>query len=144
MKTVLHIFHADEYLGDLIHNTNGDTYDYIQKSSSDMAKLCNKITNADNGPKRFKETLLDTRVIPPNRIDCREILRRLDLLEYDPWKIMYKINFTSDDMFWAHEEMVPEWFWTNHHLASYHPRYTEVTGKPMYSQVVPVDDTSIY
>ena len=40
--------------------------------------------------------------------------------------------------------MVPEWFWENHYLASEHPRYTEMTGKPMHSQVIPVDPFSIY
>ena len=35
MKTVMHVFHTDEYLGDLIHDTNGDTYEYISKSNSD-------------------------------------------------------------------------------------------------------------
>lgn len=144
MKTTLHVFHADEYLGDLIHDTDGDRYSYVQKSNSDMADLWNRITNADKEPSRFRETLLDTRVVPPDRIDLREILKLLGLFEYDPWKIMYKTNFTSDDMFWAREEMDPNWFWYNHPLASWHSRYTEVTGKPMYSQVVPVDDFSIY
>lgn len=144
MVEKFHIFHADEYIGDLIHDTDGDKYEYIQKSNSDAAKRWLYITNADKEPSRFRETLLDTRVIPRNRIDCREILRRMGLLEYDPWKIMRQIHFTSDDMFWGHEEMCPEWFWTNHPLASEHPRFTEVTGRPMYCQVFPADDTSIY
>lgn len=79
MVEKFHIFHADEYIGDLIHDTDVDKYNYIQKSNSDMAKLWNKITNADKGHKRFRETLLDTRVIDINRIDCREILRRMVL-----------------------------------------------------------------
>lgn len=144
MREIYHIFHADVYIGDLIHDTNGDSYDFIQKSDSDSARLWNQITNADKGPKRFKETLLDTRVMDRNRIDVREILKRMGLFEYDPWKIMTQIHFTSDDLFWGHKDMVPEWFWTNHPLASWHPKYEKVTGKPMYSQVIPVDDFSIY
>lgn len=144
MKEVYHIFFADEYLGDLIHDTNGDIYDYIQKSKSNNAKRWLLITNADKGPDRFKETLLDNRVMSPDRIDCREILRLMGLNTYDPWKIMSQINFTADDMFWGHKEMVPEWFWYNHPLASWHPRYTEVTGKPMYTQVLEMDNTTIY
>lgn len=84
MKETYHIFHTDEYIGDLTHDTNGDTYNFEFKSNSHAAQLWNTITNADKGPERFKETLLDTRVMSPNRIDCREILRRVGLLEYDP------------------------------------------------------------
>ena len=144
MKEIYHIFHANEYIGDLMHDTNGDKYEYISKSNSNNAKRWIKITNADKGPERFKETLLDTRVMSPDRIDCREILRRMSLYEYDPWKIMTQIHFTTDDMFWGHKDMVPDWFWYNHPLASWHPNYTKITGKPMYSQVLEMDDTTIY
>lgn len=57
---------------------------------------------------------------------------------------MTQIYFTSDDLFWGHKEMVPEWFWENHYLASEDPRYPEMTGEPMYSQVIPVDPFTIY
>lgn len=144
MVETLHVFFADEYLGDLIHDSNGDKYDYIQKTNSQHAEDWNYITNADRGPEQFKDTLLHTRVIPPDRIDCREILRRLGLHEYDPWKIMKISHFITDDLFWASEDMDPDWFWTHHFLASYHPKYPEKTGKPMYSIVVEIDDTSIY
>lgn len=144
MKELLHVFYADEYIGDITYDNETKEYNYIQKSNSKWAKMWNDITNADKGPNRFKETLLDTRVMSADRLDCREILKRMGLLEYDPWKIMKQIYFTSDDFFWAHEDMIPEWFWTDHYLASYHEDYTKKTGKPMYSQVMPVDDFSIY
>lgn len=116
----------------------------MQKSNSEGAELWNHITNAKEGPKRFRDTLYHTRVFPPDRIDGREMLRRLSLLEYNPWLIMKKIHFTSEDSFWAHEEMCPDWFWTNHGFASFDERYPEKTGKPMYSKVLDTDDSSIY
>jgi hypothetical protein len=106
-----------------------------------MQKLWLKITNADKSPSRFRETLYDTRVFPENRINCRELLHELGLLEYDPWVIMRMNRFMSDDMFWAHKDMVPDWFWKNHYLASEHPDYTQKTGKPMHSQVIAEDNT---
>jgi hypothetical protein len=142
MKETLHIFWADEYLGDLTHDTDGDVYRYTPKSDTPMQKTWLKITNADKSPERFRETLYDTRVFPKERINAREILHELGMLEYDPWVILRKGRFISDDLFWAHKDMVPEWFWKNHYLASEHPDYTKKTGKPMYSIVIP-EDTSL-
>lgn len=144
MVETIHIFFADEYIGDLIHDTLGDKYKFIKKSNSPMANEWVRITNADKGDDRFKETITDTRCMSPDRIDCREILKRLGLLEFNAWEIMKKINFTSEDLFWGSKEMNPKWFWENHYLASYHPNYTRVTGKQMFSQVIPVDEFSIY
>jgi hypothetical protein len=116
-------------------------YKYIPKSDTAMQKLWIKITNADKTPERFRETLYDTRVFPPNRIDAKEILHELGLLEYDPWIIMRMNRFMSDDFFWAHKDMVPEWFWKNHYLAPEHSEYTKKTGKPMHSILEPEDTT---
>lgn len=134
----LHIFYADEYIGELEHDTNGDTYKYESKSDSKGAKMWVFLTNADTD--RFKETLYDTRVFPPERVNARELLHQIGLIEYDPWEIMKRIHFVSDDFFWAHKEMKPELFWTKHPLASYHKDYEKVTGLPMYSDVPDADN----
>lgn len=140
----LHVFYGDEFIGDISHDTNGNRYHYEPKSESFGAKLWADKTNALRGDDWFKDFLENERVFPPNRVDAREMLRRAGMLEYNPWEIMKYGHFISADLFWAHKDMTPEWFWTNHPLASIHPRYTEVTGKPMYSTVVEVDQTTIY
>lgn len=140
----LHLFCTDKYIGDIVHDSEKNSYDFIKKLESPETDMWVYKTNADRGGTWFKDTLLSDRVMSPDRIDCREILRRLGLMEYNPWVIMRNTHFISEDFFWTHKNMVPEWFWTNHPMASYHPRYTEVTGKPMYSTVVEVDQTTIY
>lgn len=144
MKETFFIFVKDKYVGDLSHDTNGDKYEYSQEvfdSDGDFVKF--KL-NTDKGVSKFRDTLYSTRVFPKERVDAHEILKRLGLYEYDPWKILKLGHMISDDCIWMSDKMEPEWFWYNHPLASFVPGYTEKTGKPMYSQVIETDDTDIY
>lgn len=144
MKETFFIFVKDKYVGNLYHDTNGDKYEYLQEvfdSDGDFVKF--KL-NTDKGVSKFRDTLYSTRVFPKERVDAHEILKRLGLYEYDPWKILKLGHMISDDCIWMSDKMEPEWFWYNHPLASFVPGYTEKTGKPMYSQVIETDDTDIY
>jgi hypothetical protein len=129
MVDIVHVFCADEYLGDLKHDTNGDVYEYFPKSDTENQRKWFFRTNADKGRDRFRETLYDTRVFPENRVDARELLRELGLLEYNRWEIFKKSRMISDDMFWISRKMEPEWFWDFHYLAPWYPGYTEKTGR---------------
>jgi hypothetical protein len=129
MVDIVHVFCADEYLGELKHDTDGDRYEYFPKSDTENQKNWIWLTNADKDPAWFKETLYDTRVFPKNRINARELLKSLELTEYDPWKIFKKTRMISNDMFWISRKMEPEWFWDHHQLAPWHPDYTAKTGR---------------
>lgn len=144
MRELFHVYIKDKYIGDLIHDTNGDKYDFHQVIFDTDAKLVIDILNADKDSDWFRDTLYSTRVFPKERVDAHEILKRLGLYEYDPWKILKLGHMISDDCIWMSDKMEPEWFWYNHPLASFVPGYTEKTGKPMYSQVIETDDTDIY
>lgn len=144
MREIFFIFVKDKYVGNLLHDTNGDKYEYIQKVYDLDGDFVKFKLNTDKGVSKFRDTLYSTRVFPKERIDAHEILKRLGLYEYDPWKILKLGHMISDDCIWMSDKMEPEWFWYNHPLASFVPGYTEKTGKPMYSQVIETDDTDIY
>lgn len=130
-----HIFNKDVYTGDLIHDTNGDKYEYIQKDFGEDGEYVNYKLNADLSPARLRETLYDDRIFPENRVNARELLRHIGLLEYNQWEIFKISRLISDDTIWMSDKMEPEWFWSHHPFASFMPNYTEKTGKPMYSIV---------
>lgn len=133
-----------EYIGDMYHDSRNDSYRYEQKTFTPAAETWNIATNAKLSSKIFRDTLYHTRVFPPNRVDAREMLRRLNLFDYDPWQIMLKSHFIAQDFCWAHEEYCPEWFWTNHYKAAWHPDYVKVTGKEPYVAILDLDEGSIY
>lgn len=144
MKEIYHVFDKDVYTGDLIHDTNGDKYEYHQVDFSEHGEFVNYKLNANLGSERLRETLYDDRIFPENRVDAHEILKRLGMLTYNPWEIFKISRLISDDTIWMSDKMEPEWFWFNHPVASWVPGYTEKTGKPMYTPVKEVSNDDIY
>ena len=145
MVETYHMFVKDKHVGDLTHDTSGDKYIYKQILFNDEdADFFNYKTNALESPERFRETLYDDRIFPPDRIDARQILQALGLFEYNPWEIFKLTQMISGDTIWMSKDLNGEWFWYNHPFASNFEEYTKRTGKPMYSIVGDVDQSSIY
>lgn len=79
----MYVFNANIYIGDMYHDSKDDSYRYEQKAFCEEAEDWNVSTNAKLGSEIFRDTLYHTRVFPPNRVDAREMLRRLNLFDYD-------------------------------------------------------------
>lgn len=132
MRELYHIFVKDNYIGDLLHDTDGDRYIYTQKDFGRDGEYFNFRLNANTSELRFRDTIYSTRVFPKDRVNASQLLRELNLLEYNRWEILKKTQFISDDCIWMSKDLDGEWFWFNHPLACTVLGYSEKTGKPMF------------
>lgn len=112
------MFVKDNHVGDLIHDTDGDKYIYIQKDFGRDGEYFNLRLNANISSVRFRETIYATRIFPKDRINVNDLLIELGLSEYNRWEILKRINFMSDDCIWMSEDLNCDWFWSNHPFAN--------------------------
>lgn len=129
MIETLFVFGLDTFIGELTHDSLTDKYEFkpVDNPSEDALEfldLWNLATNADK-PDKFKETLLNSRVVPKNQAGLDKTLTRLGLTEYDAWRLMKINKLQSNDMFWASENKNPDEFWKYSWLAKIQPEYNE-------------------
>lgn len=106
------VFNKKEYVGVLIYDDVKKTFSFELKNHSEKAIEGYKLLNADKDQDWFKETLFD-RVFPPNRIDARELLNAIGLLEYDAWEIIKYVQLSNcNDLIWMTKGDDPEEFYT--------------------------------
>lgn len=121
----VYVFYKDTYIGDIKYNEENDSYRYIPKLKGKIQDDWIYITNA-NDPEWFKETIIDTRCIDPNRVTLRDVLHELNMIELIPFEYMCKTLFMSEtDMYWACKEFNPKQFWIRHPLSVICPEYKE-------------------
>lgn len=105
------VFNKKEYVGVLIYDDVKKSFSFELKNHSPMAIEGYKCLNADKDAEWFKETLFD-RVFPPDRIDARELLNAIGLLEYDAWEIIKYVQLSScNDLIWMTKGTDPEEFY---------------------------------
>lgn len=121
-----HVFGTDEYIGEIIHDSNGDKLSFEPHGNGEWLRKFEKY--AFDTPLTFKEVIYGERIFPPERVNARELLHQMGMLEYNPWEILKFNHMTSNDFFWMHDELKPEMFWTHHPLAILHWDYEKITG----------------
>lgn len=77
------VFDEFDYVGVLIYDEDIKQFSFEYKGTTEKTLEAYKYLNADKDPEWFKETLFD-RIVPPNRVDIREILNQLGMLLYIP------------------------------------------------------------
>lgn len=110
------VFNKKEYVGVLIYDEDKKTFSFQLKNHSEKAIEGYECLNADKDQNWFKETIFD-RVFPPNRVDARELLRAIGLLEYDAWEIVKYVQLVScNDLIWMTKGNDPNEFYRVHTL----------------------------
>lgn len=108
------VFDKTDYVGVLIYDEDKKTFDFEFKGTTERAKEAYEHLNADKDQNWFRETILD-RVFPPNRVNARELLRAIGLLEYDAWEIVKYVQLVScNDLIWMTKGSDPNEFYTVH------------------------------
>lgn len=110
------VYNKKEYVGVLIYDEEKKTFDFELKNRSEKAMEAYHNLNADKDQKWFRDTIFD-RVFPPNRVNARELLRVIGLLEYDAWEIVKYVQLVScNDLIWMTKNNDPEEFYKVHTL----------------------------
>lgn len=144
MAETLHLFFNETYVGTVSYDYQTDTYTFTPKADPDAEELScldlwNLASNADKGPERFKQTLLNSRVAPKNQAGMDKTMKRLGMTQYDPWKLMKASHLQGNDAFWAAEEKDPNLYWIFCWAARLLPEYSEkirwMKADPQYAQL---------
>lgn len=101
---VWYLFNRDFYVGLFIHNDETDEFSCIVESEGYLVDETIFRLKLDQGSDGIKFAIYD-RCFPENRVNCRELLRYLDLTEYNKWNILKKINMCNvNDGIWISKE----------------------------------------
>ena len=87
------VYNGLDYVGILSYDELRKIFSYKMANKSKPALEAVDILNADKDQAWFQETLFD-RVVPPNRVNIRQILARAGLSEYDPWELLKKSHLS--------------------------------------------------
>ena len=100
LKDVWYLFNEDFYVGKFIYDEEKDEFFSIIESEGELTEQAIDRLKLNQGSDMIKFSL-EERCFPPNRIDARELLRELGLIEYDRWEILKRINLCNvNDNLW--------------------------------------------
>ena len=107
------VFWRTHFVGVLGYNEETKHISFDYKGKTDKAREYYEYLNGDKAEtdqEWFKETLF-FRVIPPNRVNIREILKELGMEKYDQWELLKRAKMVSClDAMWMTKGSDPKEF----------------------------------
>lgn len=106
-----YVFNCLVYCGILCYNEDTKEFSFILENDCPRARAVMEKLHTNDDQEWFKESIFD-RVVPPNRVNIKEILRKLGMVEYDAWEIVKRAHLcTCDDAIWMSKEKDPNgWY----------------------------------
>lgn len=123
-----YVFNGLVYCGILTYNEKDKTFSFKVENECARARGVIRDLNLDKDEAWCRETIFD-RVFPPNRVNARELLRKIGLIEHDAWEIIKYVHLvTSDDQVWMDKVKDPSGWYKYHPFSELIPK--EIASDP--------------
>lgn len=113
-----YLFNGLIYCGILSYDLDKAKFSFKLENDCPRARAAIRRLNLDKDTKWCRETILE-RVFPPNRVNARELLNAIGLIDYDAWEIVKYVHLvsTTGDMLWMDKVKDPSG-WYKYHMFS--------------------------
>ena len=99
-----YLFNRDVYVGILTYDEESKKFSFKKENEGELVDQAIKRLKLNGSSENMWFTFED-RCFPPDRIDARELLDAMGLIEYDRWSILKKTQLCSyNDNIWMSKE----------------------------------------
>lgn len=99
-----YLFNRDVYVGILTYNEESKKFSFRKENEGKLVDEAIKLLNLDRDSDAIW-FMLEDRCFPPDRVNARELLDELNLIEYDKWSILKKTHLCDyNDNIWMSKE----------------------------------------